>query len=87
MAGTPQHIPLLLGIGMDELSMNPQSIPVAKRLIRSLRVEDTRSFITEVLKQPTAKRTFELINEAYGSILSAQMYPEGAVQFSDGAER
>jgi phosphotransferase system enzyme I (PtsI) len=87
MAGTPQHIPLLLGIGMDELSMNPQSIPIAKRVIRSLKVEDTRSLITEVLKQPTAKRTFELINETYGSILSEQMYPQGPVQFSDSAER
>ncbi len=87
MAGTPHHIPLLLGIGMDELSMNPQSIPVVKRVIRSLRVEDTRSFIKEVLKQPTAKSTFELINDTYGSILSEQMYTEGSVQFSDSSER
>jgi phosphotransferase system enzyme I (PtsI) len=32
MAGTPHHIPLLLGIGMDELSMNPQTIPDIKRV-------------------------------------------------------
>ena len=87
MAGTPLHIPLLLGIGMDELSMNPQSIPVVKRVIRSLKVEDTRSFIKEVLKQPTAKSTFELINDTYGSILSEQIYTEGSVQYSDNAER
>ena len=87
MAGTSHHIPLLLGIGMDELSMNPQSIPVVKRVIRSLRVEDTRSFVKEVLKQPTAKRTFELINDTYGSILSEQMYTEGSAQFSNSAER
>ena len=86
MAGTSHHIPLLLGIGMDELSMNPQSIPVVKRVIRSLRVEDTRSFVKEVLKQPTAKRTFELINDTYGSILSEQLYTEGSAQFSDSAE-
>jgi phosphotransferase system enzyme I (PtsI) len=87
MAGTSHHIPLLLGIGMDELSMNPQSIPVVKRVIRSLRVEDTRSFVKEVLKQPTAKRTFELINDTYGSILSEQLYTEGSAQFSNSAER
>jgi len=67
--------------------MNPQSIPVVKRVIRSLRVEDTRSFIKEVLKQPTAKSTFGLINDTYGSLLSEQMYTEGSVQFSDRAER
>ncbi|MEJ2220780.1 MAG: phosphoenolpyruvate--protein phosphotransferase [Desulfobacterales bacterium] len=67
MAGTPHHIPLLLGIGMDELSMNPQTIPDIKRVIRSLNVADTRSFMKEVLKQTTAKSTFELIKEAYAA--------------------
>jgi phosphotransferase system enzyme I (PtsI) len=76
MAGTPHHIPLLLGIGMDELSMNPQTIPDIKRVIRSLNVADARSFMKDVLKQNTAKSTFELIKEAYGSILSEQMYSE-----------
>jgi phosphotransferase system enzyme I (PtsI) len=74
MAGTPHHIPLLLGLGMDELSMNPQTIPDIKRIIRSLNVGDTRIFIKEVLKQTTAKRTFELIKDTYGSILSEQLY-------------
>ena len=74
MAGTPHHIPLLLGIGMDELSMNPQAIPDIKRVIRSLNVADTRSFMKEVLKQTSAKSTFELIKDTYGSILSDQLY-------------
>ena len=76
MAGIPLHIPLLVGIGMDELSMNPQSIPDIKRVIRSLNVADARSFVKEVLKQTTAKQTFELIKETYGSILSEQLYFE-----------
>jgi phosphotransferase system enzyme I (PtsI) len=74
MAGTPHHIPLLLGIGMDELSMNPQAIPDIKRVIRSLNVADTRTFMKEVLKQTTAKNTFELIKNTYGNILAEQMY-------------
>ena len=76
MAGTPHQIPLLLGIGMDELSMNPQTIPDIKRVIRSLNVADTRSFMKDVLKQNTARDTFELIKEAYGSILSEQLYSD-----------
>jgi phosphotransferase system enzyme I (PtsI) len=74
MAGTPHHIPLLLGIGMDELSMNPQTIPDIKRVIRSLNVADARSFIKEALKQTTARSTFELIKDAYGNILPEQFY-------------
>jgi len=76
MAGTPHHIPLLLGIGMDELSMNPQTIPDIKRVIRSLNVADARSFLQDVLKQTTARNTFELIKAAYGSILAEQTYTE-----------
>jgi phosphotransferase system enzyme I (PtsI) len=76
MAGTPHHIPLLLGIGMDELSMNPQTIPDIKRVIRALNVAETRSLLKEVLTQTTAKSTFELIKATYGSILSEQMYSE-----------
>ena len=76
MAGTPHHIPLLLGLGMDELSMNPQTIPDIKRVIRSLNVEDARSFLQDVLKQTTAKNTFELIKATYGSILAEQTYTE-----------
>jgi phosphotransferase system enzyme I (PtsI) len=76
MAGTPYHIPVLLGIGMEELSMNPQTIPDIKRVIRSLSVADARSFLPDVLKQTTAKNTFELIKATYGSILAEQTYTE-----------
>ena len=76
MAGTPHHIPLLLGIGMDELSMNPQSIPDIKRVIRSLNVADARSFLQDVLKQTTARSTFELIKATYSSVLAEATYTD-----------
>jgi len=70
MAATPHHIPLLLGMGMDELSMNPQSIPQIKRVIRSLDVGDARSFVREALKKKTARGVFELSKDAFGETLS-----------------
>jgi len=76
MAGSPHHIPLLLGIGMDELSMNPQSIPVVKRTVRSLQISETHTFVEEVLKQKTARAVFDLIKEAYGELLSDQIYTD-----------
>jgi phosphoenolpyruvate-protein phosphotransferase (PTS system enzyme I) len=36
MAADPVAIPLLVGLGLDELSMNPPAIPGAKKLIRGL---------------------------------------------------
>jgi phosphotransferase system enzyme I (PtsI) len=70
MAATPHHIPLLLGMGMDELSMNPQSIPQIKRVIRSLNVKDAQSFVREALTKKTARGVFELSRDAFGDMLS-----------------
>lgn len=36
LAGMPRAIPVLLGLGLDEFSMNPRAIPDAKHLIRQL---------------------------------------------------
>jgi len=74
MAATARHIPLLLGLGMDELSMNPQSIPRAKRVIRSLSVSDARSFAREALKKKTARGVFEMIQATYGDIIAELEY-------------
>ena len=74
MAATARHIPLLLGMGMDKLSMNPQSIPRAKRVIRSLSVGDARLFAQEALKQKTARGVFEMIHATYGDIIAELEY-------------
>ena len=74
MAATARHIPLLLGLGMDELSMNPQSMPRAKRVIRALSVSDARSFAREALKKKTARGVFEMIQATYGDIIAELEY-------------
>jgi phosphotransferase system enzyme I (PtsI) len=74
MAATARHIPLLLGMGMDELSMNPQSIPRAKRVIRTLSVSDARLFVQEALKKKTARDIFEMIQATYGDIIAELEY-------------
>ena len=74
MASTAQHTPLLLGLGMDELSMNPQSIPQAKRVIRALKRSDAQAFAREALNKKTAGGVFEMIQDTYGDILSELEY-------------
>ncbi len=44
MAGDPLHIPVLLGLGIQEFSMNPNAIPLAKQTIRSLNVARNAKF-------------------------------------------
>ena len=68
MASDPINLPIVLGLGLDELSMNPQSIPIVKRSIRSLNAHDAGLFIEEVLKQTTVSDIFNLVLEAYGDL-------------------
>ena len=44
MAGDPNCLPILLGLGMNELSMNPQSIPVIKSIVRTLKSRGRQKF-------------------------------------------
>lgn len=76
MAGDPSSLPILIGLGINELSMNPQSIPVIKSIVRTLKAEDTKGFLDEVLKQRTAAQIIKLTQESYGSILSDTLYSE-----------
>jgi len=69
MAAVAHHVPLLLGLGLDELSMNPQSIPHIKRVIRSLSVSDAKTFMQKVLTKKTARGVFGVLKEAYGDML------------------
>ena len=69
MAAAAHHIPLLLGLGLDELSMNPQSIPEIKRVIRTLNIRDAQDFVQQALKKKTARGVFGLVKEAFGDIL------------------
>jgi phosphotransferase system enzyme I (PtsI) len=42
MAGDPLLTPLLIGLGIDELSMAPASVPAVKNIIRSITVEQAQ---------------------------------------------
>jgi phosphotransferase system enzyme I (PtsI) len=49
MAGEPAYIPILLGLGLDELSMNPLAIPRMKMLIQSLSREESQRLLNEAM--------------------------------------
>src|SRR4030066_1069855 len=54
MAAEPAHVLVLMGLGLDEFSMNPVSIPKVKKMLRKLRFEETRSLVEELFKFQTA---------------------------------
>lgn len=54
LAGMTKAIPILLGFGLDEFSMNPRAIPEAKHLIGKLTDEKTREIAAQALSFGTA---------------------------------
>ncbi len=56
-------IPILLGLGMDELSVSIPSVPTVKAQVRSLRIEDWRALARETLNCSTAKEVRELVKK------------------------
>ncbi len=49
MAGDPLMIPLLLGLGVDELSVAPQSVPQIKYLIRRIKMSEAKEIAAAAL--------------------------------------
>lgn len=54
LAGDPDAIPVLLGLGLDEFSMSPISIPRAKQIMRSWSTRDAEDLVAQVLALDSA---------------------------------
>ncbi len=61
LGGDPIAIPILTGLGLDELSMNALAIPVAKQIIRSLDYEKAKALAQEVMNLESAKDVKEKV--------------------------
>ncbi|HEX6304698.1 MAG TPA: phosphoenolpyruvate--protein phosphotransferase [Anaerolineales bacterium] len=55
LAGDPSAVPVLVGLGVDELSMNPGSIARAKALIRSIKFSEAQKLAQEALDCESAE--------------------------------
>ena len=71
MAGDPLYLPVLLGLGFDELSMSPPSIPRVKRILRRCSLAEAQSLVAHLLTLATAAE------------VEAHLKSEIAAHFSD----
>jgi phosphoenolpyruvate-protein phosphotransferase (PTS system enzyme I) len=73
MAGDIALIPLLLGLGVDELSASATLVPRVKRAVQSLAIPECRELVQEALELDTASeilaRCLKLADERYGDLL------------------
>ncbi|MBX3745820.1 MAG: phosphoenolpyruvate--protein phosphotransferase [Verrucomicrobiae bacterium] len=80
MAGDPVLVPLLLGLGVNELSAAPASVPGIKHLIRRCRISEARELAEWALRQPNGagilSRSEELTHR-----LAPILFPECQSEF------
>ena len=73
MARDVATIPILVGLGMDELSVGATSVPRVKMAVRSLAVPECQQLVNEVLQLQTSSeilaRCLELATKRYGDLL------------------
>ena len=73
MAGDIALTPLLLGLGMDELSASATLVPRVKRAVQSLTIPECRQLVDEALELETPSeilaRCLELAGKRYGDLL------------------
>ena len=61
IGGDPLSIPVLLGLGIDDLSMSPSVIPQARRIINSLNIKDCEILANKALQCATAEEVNKLV--------------------------
>jgi len=61
LAGDPLAAPVLLGLGLDEWSMNPPAIPLVKERVRSLSAVDCRTVASRCLASESAAAVREIL--------------------------
>ncbi len=76
MAAEPAYAVVLLGLGLDELSMNPVSIPKVKKVLRMSRFEESRSLVEQLFQFATASEIERFVRKWI-----AKRFPEDFTEF------
>ena len=61
LAGNPKASALLLGLGLDELSMSGPSIPEVKEAVRAVSMDDCRSLADKALATKSGDEVRDLL--------------------------
>ncbi len=63
MANDPRNILMLIGLGLDELSMNSLAIPCVKRIVRGTTLREAREIVEQALTLRTAEEVKSFLQE------------------------
>jgi phosphotransferase system enzyme I (PtsI) len=69
MSGEPLYAPLLVGLGLRQLSVTPRKVPELKRVIRQLRLDEARRLADQALNMDTARQVGSFLRDQLRRIL------------------
>ena len=70
MGSDPMSVLLLVGLGVDELSMTPWSVMATKKIIRSINFEDVRESALTVLQMDDANSVNSFMHRKYAQTIT-----------------
>jgi phosphotransferase system enzyme I (PtsI) len=62
MAADPAMVLLLIGMGLDELSVSSISAPTVKKMIRSITLKEAQDIAKQALKLPSGDKIRAFLN-------------------------
>jgi phosphotransferase system enzyme I (PtsI) len=75
MAGDPVMAAILVGMGIDELSMGAVRIPEIKQIIRGIRLSEIKALARELLDKATAEEVRETIYKSAANLALRPAWP------------
>lgn len=63
LAGEPLAAPILLGLGLDEFSMNPPMVPLLKQILRGLDAKEMKAVAEQALNLESPKQIEDFVKE------------------------
>ena len=75
MASDPLMVPVLVGLGLEKFSMNPQAIPVVRALVRQLSFREAAHIARQASRLVTAREVEEYLLERLAFLLAKAKIP------------
>lgn len=79
MAANPVLVPLLLGLGVEELSVSPGSVPIVKEIIRRTRLEEARELAEAARERRAGSEVLELCRDLIRRVCDKQLQEAAGV--------
>jgi len=78
MASEPLLAPLVLGLGIHELSMSPVAIPAVKQLVRRVRMHEAEALVDQAVRCGSAEEVLGLCREFLRRVAPEMLTGEGS---------